>query len=90
MAIPSCKLLTVTNADYADCNGRYEFQPALKTTWAPEKPVFKRLGQGGVNDRYIFWTKGKGFGNRWVLGGVVELTSSGSYYHISKAHNNLI
>ena len=80
-------MLTVTNADYADCNGRYELVPALRAPWAPDKPVYKRLHtEGDGHVRYIFWTEGKGFGTKWVLGGPTELTKTGSLYHESKDH----
>ena len=87
-------MLTVTNADYADCNGRYEFVPAVRATWAPEKPVFKRLPTDGIdgrrNVRYIFWSKGKGDGHTWVLGGPGLLVGLGGYFHGGKGRNSSI
>ena len=85
---PHCLGLEVRNADYADCNGQYEYLPAIRVPWAPDKPVYKRVhtaGRGHV--RYIFLTQGKGFGTKWVIGGTTELKTSGSYFHISKTND---
>ena len=93
MKIPSCKMLIVTNAKYADCNGRYEFSPALRAPWAPDRPVFERLhtkGRGHVWCKYIFWTEGKGHGKKWAIGDTTGLTRSGGFYHGSKGHNKLV
>ena len=80
-------MLSVTNANYADCNGLYQHQNNIVVDWAPFKPVYKHL----TKNRYIFWRDAPGFGTEWVIGSQTEL-STGSSYHQSKCmklHNNL-
>ena len=83
--VPSCPTLKVTNADSADSNGQYEYLPAVRSPWAPDRPVYKLANNtGGSRVRYVFWTEGKGHG--WVIGGPMELMKSGSFFHESKEH----
>ena len=81
--VPSCSTLKVTNADYADGNGQYEYLPAVRSPWAPDRPVYKRV-TGGSNVRYIFMSEGTG--NGWVIGGPTQLMKTNGYFHRSKDH----
>ena len=56
-----CDVLEVKGADYANCNGRYEYAKDLKGK-SKEYPVFQK-GHGNPHARYIFWG-----GDRWYIG----------------------
>ena len=83
--VPSCSTLKVTNADNNDSNGQYEYLPAVRSPWAPDRPVYKRVNiTGGSSVRYIFMNEGKGLG--WVIGGPTELMRTNNFFHQSKDH----
>jgi len=74
----ACDMLSVTNANYADCNGLYQHQKDIVVDWAPLKPVYKHL----TKDRYIFWSEATEFQTQWSIGSQTEL-STGSSFHAS-------
>ena len=88
----TCPSISVTSADYAECNGAYSVTDYV-VLWAVHRPVYKHVAKdryaGGVLWmemviriilRYIFWNKG-GFG--WSIGKKAYLMS-GSHWHRSK------
>ena len=69
-----CPLISVYNADYADCNGQYRLSDYV-VLWSVERPVYRHVDR----DRFIFWNKG---GLGWSIGKKAYLTS-GSHWHRS-------
>ena len=83
-----CNVLEVKGADYANCNGRYEYDANLKGK-LEKFPVFQK-GHGNPHARYIFWG-----GDRWYIGNKDNLeTQTGFIFESSKfdfePHNNII
>jgi len=76
----SCPVLTVTNADFADCNGDYSVTEET-VTWATDRPVYAHADK----DRFIFWNAG---GLGWSIGKREYLTS-GSHWHRSSIVNSI-
>ena len=82
----TCPVLTVTNADFADCNGDYSVTEK-RVAWAADRPVYALADTVPVlytvlyyhPDRFIFWNAG---GLGWSIGKRGYLTS-GSHWHRS-------
>ena len=74
-----CDVLEVKGADYANCNGRYEYAKDLKGK-SKKFPVFQK-GHGNPDAaRYIFWGD-----NRWYIGNKDNLeTQTGFIFESSK------
>jgi len=74
LADVSCPLVDVSNASFADCEGKYLLADT-SVSWAEHRPVYKHLEK----DRFIFWNAG---GLGWCIGKAAYLTS-GSHWHRS-------
>ena len=87
----TCPVLTVTNADFANCNGDYSVTEE-RVTWAADRPVYAHADKDRylshlccvhlsdcTYDRFIFWNAG---GLGWSIGKREYLTS-GSHWHRS-------
>ena len=69
-------MLVISNADYADRNGRYKRDSSLKVGWAPLKPVYKHL----TKERYVFWRPENKPDPGWAIGPEGGFVSGGSFH----------
>ena len=46
----TCPSISVTSADYAECNGAYSVTDYV-VLWAVHRPVYKHVAK----DRYVLW-----------------------------------
>jgi len=82
------RLLNVSNAWYADCNGLYSLTN-LTSVWDKKRSVFERIS-GGINPRdkrYIYWNAhfyGPDFYG-WSIGDSRSLSESGPFHAQGRA-----
>ena len=76
-------MLLVSNANYANCNGRYRYEGNLKVGWAPLRYVYKHL----TRERYVFWRPFTKSYPGWAIGPKSGIANGGAF-HLSKLHSH--
>jgi len=77
------RILNVSNAEYADCNGLYTISN-LSSVWDSKRIVYERIA-GGLRShekRFIYWNShyyGENFYG-WSIGDAVSLVESGPFH----------
>ena len=75
-----CPVVSVTQGEYADCDGEYRVTN-ITLSWDTSHPVYRHITI--TKDRFIFWVGGE---LGWVIG-KQEYLHTGDAFHYSNNNN---